>query len=173
MGSKIGGQGMDTTDKKANVSGSAEGLPLVRISVRHLVEFVLRSGDLDNRTQGAQSFEAAMAGARLHRKLQKSAKGLYEAEVTLKKDVHFPDLVLRIEGRADGVMGIGPDGKTAERSVKGEPDGRPSGIGSDGKTAERFVKGEPDGQPSGIGPDKQTVRRTAREGRIGTGHLRR
>ena len=116
MGSKIGGQGMDTTDKKANVSGSAEGLPLVRISVRHLVEFVLRSGDLDNRTQGAQSFEAAMAGARLHRKLQKSAKGLYEAEVTLKKDVHFPDLVLRIEGRADGVMGIGPDGKTAERS---------------------------------------------------------
>ena len=158
MGSKIGGQGMDTTDKKANVSGSAEGLPLVRISVRHLVEFVLRSGDLDNRTQGAQSFEAAMAGARLHRKLQKSAKGLYEAEVTLKKDVHFPDLVLRIEGRADGVMGIGPDGKTAERSVKGEPDGRPSGIGSDGKTAERFVKGEPDGQPSGIGPDKQTVK---------------
>ena len=117
---------MDTSDK--HVSGSADDLPLVRISVRHLVEFVLRSGDLDNRTQGAQSFEAAMAGARLHRKLQKRAEGLYEPEVTLKKDVHFPDLVLRIEGRADGVMGVGPDGKMTGKT--GKSAGNPSETGA-------------------------------------------
>ena len=117
---------MDTSDK--HVSGSADDLPLVRISVRHLVEFVLRSGDLDNRTQGAQSFEAAMAGARLHRKLQKRAEGLYEPEVTLKKDVHFPDRVLRIEGRADGVMGVGPDGKMTGKT--GKSAGNPSETGA-------------------------------------------
>ncbi len=129
----IGGHGMDTTDKNGSGAECGKDLPLVRISVRHLVEFVLRSGDIDSRTQGAQSFEAAMAGARLHRKLQKSAQGLYEPEVTLKKDVHFPDLVLRVEGRADGIMGIGPDRK---------PVGQPVKSGTDEQTAGQPVKDE-------------------------------
>ena len=45
---------------------------LVKISVRELVEFILRSGDLDNRTGGKKDAESMLAGARIHRKIQKS-----------------------------------------------------------------------------------------------------
>ena len=31
-----------------------ENLPVIRISVRNLVEFILREGDIDNRTGGGQ-----------------------------------------------------------------------------------------------------------------------
>ena len=41
--------------------------PVVRISVRNLVEFILRSGDLDNR-RGSADKEAMLKGSRLHRK---------------------------------------------------------------------------------------------------------
>ena len=43
--------------------------PVVRISVRNLVEFILRSGDLDNR-RGSADKEAMLKGSRLHRKIQ-------------------------------------------------------------------------------------------------------
>ena len=41
----------------------------LRISVRNLVEFLLRSGDLDNRRSGRRDAEAMQAGSRLHRKI--------------------------------------------------------------------------------------------------------
>ena len=44
--------------------------PVIRISVRNLVEFILRSGDLDSR-RGTIDKEAMHKGSRLHRKLQK------------------------------------------------------------------------------------------------------
>ena len=44
----------------------------IRISVRNLVEFLLRSGDIDNRRRGKKETEAMAAGARLHRKLNGS-----------------------------------------------------------------------------------------------------
>ena len=43
----------------------------VRISVRALVEFVLRSGDIDNRRSGAAQKDAMAAGTRIHKKIQK------------------------------------------------------------------------------------------------------
>ena len=55
----------------------------IRISVRNLVEFVLRSGDIDNRrTAGAQR-EAMLAGGRMHRKIQRRMGSGYQAEVSL------------------------------------------------------------------------------------------
>ena len=45
-----------------------ETRPQIRISVRDLVEFILRSGDLDNRTGAKTDLEAMQAGGRLHRK---------------------------------------------------------------------------------------------------------
>ena len=42
----------------------------VKISVRNLVEFILRSGDIDNRI-AAQDKDAMQMGAKLHRKIQK------------------------------------------------------------------------------------------------------
>ncbi len=76
----------------------------VRISVRHLVEFILRGGDIDNRRGGSRDAEAMQAGARLHRKIQKSMDGSYAAEVTLKGEFPVGDVVICLEGRADGII---------------------------------------------------------------------
>ncbi|HJB15359.1 MAG TPA: ATP-dependent DNA helicase [Candidatus Blautia excrementipullorum] len=83
---------------------------VVRISVRNLVEFILRSGDLDSSGSGAADREAMLKGSRLHRKIQKQMKGGYHAEVPLKLDTEFEDLTIRVEGRADGIL---PEGDTA------------------------------------------------------------
>jgi len=75
------------------------------ISVRNLVEFVYRSGDLDLRFQG----KTKMAdGIKLHQKIQASQGIDYTPEVTLKtvwQDVHADDVIeLTISGRADGIL---------------------------------------------------------------------
>ena len=41
------------------------------VSVRNLVEFILRSGDIDN-TRGYKDPDAMQQGSRIHRKIQKS-----------------------------------------------------------------------------------------------------
>lgn len=76
----------------------------IRISVRSLVEFILRSGDIDNRVSGADSREAMQAGSRLHRKIQKKMGVSYHAEVPLKLAVEEGDYQLVVEGRADGII---------------------------------------------------------------------
>ncbi|MBQ4562888.1 MAG: ATP-dependent DNA helicase [Lachnospiraceae bacterium] len=76
----------------------------VRISVRHLVEFILRSGDIDNRRGGGRDVEAMQAGARLHRKIQKSMDGSYASEVMLRDEFPVGDVVICLEGRADGII---------------------------------------------------------------------
>lgn len=76
----------------------------VRISVRHLVEFILRGGDIDNRRGGGRDTDAMQAGARLHRKIQKSMDGSYASEVMLKGEFPIDDVVICLEGRADGII---------------------------------------------------------------------
>lgn len=77
----------------------------ISVSVRSLVEFVLRSGDLDN-TRGHKDADAMQEGSRIHRKIQRSMPSTYTAEVGLKIEVPIPEasLVLTVEGRADGVI---------------------------------------------------------------------
>lgn len=71
------------------------------ISVRALVEFILKSGDI---VSGFASSTRALEGTRLHQKLQKAEKAGYEKEVSFKKQVDLAeDAVLLIEGRADGI----------------------------------------------------------------------
>lgn len=79
-------------------------VPIFRISVRHLVEFLLRGGDIDSRLPQGVDQEAALAGAKLHRKIQKSMAKGYSSEVSLVKDTVFDEFVIRIEGRADGII---------------------------------------------------------------------
>lgn len=78
----------------------------VRISVRALVEFVLRSGDIDNRRSGTAQKDAMAAGTRIHKKIQKRMGGNYRAEVPLKYMVldEEEDIELLVEGRADGIF---------------------------------------------------------------------
>lgn len=74
-----------------------------KISVRGLVEFIFRSGDLGG-SDGSFSKEAMAEGARIHRKIQGKMSSNYSAEVPLKIDIEKPDFVLTIEGRADGIL---------------------------------------------------------------------
>lgn len=78
----------------------------VRISVRALVEFVLRSGDIDNRRSEAAQKDAMAAGTRIHKKIQKRMGGNYRAEVPLKYTAldEEEDIELLVEGRADGIF---------------------------------------------------------------------
>lgn len=78
----------------------------VSVSVRNLVEFILRSGDIDN-SKGFKDPDAMQEGSRLHRKIQKSMPSGYTAEVMLKTEIPLvqegKELLLTVEGRADGI----------------------------------------------------------------------
>ncbi|MBE7470170.1 MAG: ATP-dependent DNA helicase [Anaerolineae bacterium] len=76
----------------------------LKTSVRTLVEFVLREGDLFG--GGFQGPDRALLGSRGHRRLQKSRPTGYQAEVTISHLVETPDLTLEIFGRIDGIFGL-------------------------------------------------------------------
>ena len=104
----------------------------IKISVRDLVEFLMRSGDLEEGGAGA-SEEAMLEGARMHRRLQREEGPDYMAEVPLA--VYYPirigedgpgtagsedsgghldtaaeETAVLVEGRADGIfLGADPD----------------------------------------------------------------
>lgn len=91
--------------------------PLVeqRISVRNLVEFLLRRGNIDNRRQGAPE-HAMQEGSRIHRMLQRRMGTEYQAEVSLKYTKIMEHYILVVEGRADGIMDT-QNPNTGEREV--------------------------------------------------------
>jgi Rad3-related DNA helicase len=76
-----------------------------KISVRNLVEFILKKGSID---VGKNSEHTALEGARIHRKLQKAAGADYQAEVTLKYVTKVGQRDFQVEGRADGIFKEGP-----------------------------------------------------------------
>lgn len=73
----------------------------IRISVRNLIEFTLRSGDIDNRFVGSSR---AVEGTKLHQKIQKSGMEGYNAEVPLMYSFEYKGFSLILEGRIDGVI---------------------------------------------------------------------
>lgn len=77
---------------------------VIRISVRNLVEFILRSGDLDNRKGAFADKESMAKGSRIHRKIQKQMGGLYQAEVPLSYQAEYEEFSVLVEGRADGII---------------------------------------------------------------------
>lgn len=77
---------------------------IVCISVRNLVEFILREGDIDSRRSGGMDKEAMLMGGRLHRKIQRRMGPEYHAEVSLKTLVDCGEFCIQVEGRADGVI---------------------------------------------------------------------
>lgn len=78
----------------------------IRISVRSLVEFIFRSGDISDSSSGTLSREAMNAGNRIHRKLQKRAGSYYNSEVPLRYTAECGGHIITVEGRADGVIDI-------------------------------------------------------------------
>lgn len=90
---------------------------IIRISVRSLVEFILREGDIDNRVSGSMEKDAMLLGGKIHRKIQSRMGTNYTAEVPLKIQMPCDGCVLQIEGRADGVLK--DDGKVLIDEIKG------------------------------------------------------
>lgn len=90
---------------------------VLKISVRNLVEFVLRSGDLDNRRASGAEKTAMQEGSRIHRKIQRRMGADYRAEVTLKHVVEEERFQILVEGRADGIIDK-PEGVTIDE-IKG------------------------------------------------------
>lgn len=77
---------------------------IIKVSVRNLVEFILREGDIDNRTGQVADKEAMQLGSKIHRKIQRQMGSDYCAEVPLKHVVSYENFELQIEGRADGII---------------------------------------------------------------------
>lgn len=74
---------------------------LVKISVRNLIEFVMRSGDIDNRFRdNARMIE----GIRAHQAIQKKYGENYKSEYSLKNSTMIDDVEFMVEGRADGLI---------------------------------------------------------------------
>ena len=95
----------------------------VRISVRSLVEFILREGDIDNRSAGGLDKDVMLMGGRLHRKIQRSMVPEYHAEVSMKMLIPCGEFQIQIEGRADGIIiKEHKDKKGRGKNPDGEPD---------------------------------------------------
>ena len=106
-----------TGSEKLHTLQEKKTLQQVRISVRNLVEFLMRSGDIDNRVSRGMQLNAMQEGTRIHKKLQRAMGSSYQAEVPLRLEVETERYVLIIEGRADGIYER--DGITCIDEIKG------------------------------------------------------
>ncbi|GAA0178137.1 ATP-dependent DNA helicase [Clostridium sediminicola] len=73
----------------------------IKISVRNLVEFILKSGDLTSTFVGSSRM---LEGTKAHQKIQKSAGENYKSEVHLKHILNRDDIKIEVAGRADGII---------------------------------------------------------------------
>lgn len=72
----------------------------VKISVRNLIEFVKRSGDIDRRFF---SNKRAVEGIKAHQKVQREYSKDFLTEVFLRTTEEIEDINFTVEGRADGI----------------------------------------------------------------------
>ena len=77
--------------------------PTHTISVRDVVEFVLRQGDLGGRREFVGS-DRALAGIRGHQKIQRSRPSGYLTELPVEHTLETAEFTLQIRGRIDGLL---------------------------------------------------------------------
>ena len=80
-----------------------EEKPVIRMSVRNVVELTLYDPDLQ---PAAGVMERMREGTRAHLTRQENGRQTeeaYQAEVPLSLDVETDDLILRVQGRADAL----------------------------------------------------------------------
>ncbi len=73
----------------------------IKLSVRELVEFVYKSGDINLK---AMSADRALEGIKAHKILQSQMDENYQKEFYLKKEFELNNILFIIEGRADGII---------------------------------------------------------------------
>lgn len=77
---------------------------MVRISVRNLIEFVMRSGDIDN---SFKSNDRALEGIIAHNKIQSEYDKNYRKEVSMINTTKLEDVTFIVSGRCDGLFESG------------------------------------------------------------------
>ena len=73
----------------------------ISISVHDLVDFVLRSGDIDTRIFNNATM---LEGTHIHRYYQAKLDSIYQSEVLLSTSFDYEEFTIEIEGRADGII---------------------------------------------------------------------
>lgn len=73
----------------------------IKISVRSLVELIMKKGSIDNRFVGNIK---AIEGIRGHQRVQKSYGDEYTSEVSIKHTFSFDEIEIEVEGRMDGLL---------------------------------------------------------------------
>ena len=73
----------------------------IKISVRILVELIMKKGSIDNRFVGNIK---AIEGIRGHQRVQKSYGDEYTSEVSIKHTFSFDEIEIEVEGRMDGLL---------------------------------------------------------------------
>lgn len=76
-------------------------MEIIELSVHDIVDFVLRSGDIDSRVFNVTTMNE---GSRLHRIFQDEQDSTYKSEVFLKYDFLTKDYCFRVSGRCDGLI---------------------------------------------------------------------
>lgn len=84
-----------------------------RVSVRDMIEYVLRNGDIVSGFTGTSRMTEAI---RAHQYIQKNSGENYSAEVTVKHIVKNDNITLEVNGRIDGV--INSDGEITIDEIK-------------------------------------------------------
>lgn len=74
------------------------------LSVHELVDFLLRTGDIDNRINNATTMNE---GTLIHALYQSRQGNNYLSEYPLREDFKVNDYVITLEGRADGIIDLG------------------------------------------------------------------
>lgn len=75
------------------------------ISVRHLVEYVFRTGSIDVKLNAVDTMHE---GTKAHQRVQKQYGEQDRKEVYLKADIEAEGLVFEVDGRCDGLLGTEP-----------------------------------------------------------------
>ena len=86
---------------------------IIQISVRNLVEYVFRGGDI---SLGYFGRSRLVEGTRAHQKIQKKRGKGYQKEVSISDKIVSKNIILKLRGRIDGVFV--KEGKTIIEEIK-------------------------------------------------------
>lgn len=83
----------------------------ITLSVHQLVDFLLRTGDIDDRVFNRSSMQE---GSNVHTNYQRKQKNNYLSEYPLKIYFYFNEITICLEGRADGIIKNGSEDYTID-----------------------------------------------------------
>lgn len=96
-------------NKSIEKAGKGAAMDQIRMGVRTLIEYVMRSGDIDDRYRSNQRMQE---GIRAHRRIQDQYGKGYSKEVIFRDRTTLEGIEFDVDGRADGVFeGKDEDGK--------------------------------------------------------------